>query len=105
MTTRRKQVASDLEDLEEDEIPEVDPKATYVKGSIAKDIIPRLQFIIGIYVEDAEKVKKIQGFLSWVPPERLEEYLVLALDYAFKKVSPKARGQKRGVVGAGRRGG
>jgi len=88
----------DPADVDDEEIPERDPKQLFEKGSIARSILPQLQFLVGVYMEDTTRAAMVQGFLKWVPGDRLEEYLVLALEYGMKRVMPKAPKSTRRVV-------
>lgn len=99
MTIQKRPSLRELSELEDEEIPDRDPKATFERGSIARQILPQLQFIVGVYMEDPVKAGQVQGFLKWVPGDRLEEYLVLALEYGMKRVLPRtSKGARRAVV-------
>jgi hypothetical protein len=91
----------ELRELEsdDDEIPEAAVQALFERGSVAREIMPRLFLLVRIYIEDDAEKAKISGFLSWVPGETLEKFLAMALEYAAKKTLPK---MGRGRNGRGR---
>lgn len=97
MTMQKRTIFRDSGETDDEEIPERDPKQLFERGSIARQILPQLQFIVGVYMEDATKAALVQGFLKWVPGDRLEEYLVLSLEYGMKRVMPRAQKATRRV--------
>lgn len=56
-------------------------------GHVGRIMTPMLLDLVGRYAKGMEKDRSI-AFLKWVPPEVLEKYLVLAVDYAAEKTWP-----------------
>jgi hypothetical protein len=88
MSATKPPSAREFAELEED-APDVDLREIYVKGSITRDVLPRLIRIIEVSMDDGVRKSKILGFLKWVPPDHLEGFLILALEYGCDKTMPR----------------
>lgn len=63
-------------------------------GHIGQVLVPMLQDLVARLAKGMEKDRSL-AFLKWVPPEVLEQYLVLAVDYAADKTWPAKNGHPR----------
>jgi hypothetical protein len=88
MSTTKPPSAREFAELE-DEAIEVDLREIYVKGSITRDILPRLVSMVEAGVVDEMRKAKVLGFLKWVPASHLEGFLILALEYGCDKTMPR----------------
>jgi hypothetical protein len=91
--TAKKGIEREIDaELEEEGREEARP--AYRPGEIARGIRPALEELVRMYcAEDARD--QVLGFLGWVPPEALERFLCLALEYATDRTSPTKRGRSR----------
>lgn len=84
-------------DLEDEDPPELKPQ--FVIGEAGNQMKHHLKILVENRARSEYK-DRMMDFLGWFPSERLEGYLLLALEYAVDKVLPAPK--KRGVA---RRGG
>lgn len=79
-------------DFDDDEIVDVNPLARFNPGAIGKEVKCRLKALVDAYSDKKSRTKR---FIDWVPPEDLEKFLVLAMEYGCEKTYPKQKKKKR----------
>ena len=96
MAERREKIPKDiLRELDEEEEVLFRDNDLYEAGSetiILKDMLTR---IVQCYVENPTERKRIQALVKWFPGKNMEEYLVMALQYAADKVMPRPATRRR----------
>lgn len=84
----RKPPAGEFDELD-DEIKEV-----FRQGEYGKLMLPGLTDLVKHYVPQ-ERLNHVLGFLTWIPPDHLEQYLVLALEHGADLTRPKPTKTRR----------
>jgi hypothetical protein len=77
-------------DLEDDETPEV--RVQPAPGELGAQIKHFLR-VLTDHRGNPEYRDKIKDFLAWFPDDKLEGYLMLSLEYAVDRVSPRGKGR------------
>ncbi len=83
-------------DIEDDETPEA--KVQPVPGEVGAQMKHFLR-VLADHRGSPEYKERIKDFLDWFPNDKLEGYLMLSLEYAVDRVSPKGKGRARGGGG------
>jgi hypothetical protein len=70
-------------------------------GEYGKVLVTGLTDLVKHYLP-TDKHEHVLGFLTWVPADHLEKYLVHALEYASDQTRPKTRKLRKAVRKVGR---
>lgn len=72
---------------DEEDFPEISTRK-YVPGTEALALKETLGRLVQAYVPEEARRTRLMTVLSWFPAVKLEEYLILALEYATDKTMP-----------------
>lgn len=64
------------------------PMEAFQPGEHGRIMVPGLIDLVNHYMKDNPKREDVIGFLKWVPPTNLEEFLVMCMEYGSDRTKP-----------------